>query len=135
MALITWGPQLETGIAAIDAQHKRLVDIINRLNEALEANRRDEVMGEIFDELVTYTETHFTYEESLLTKHDYEDLENHKKEHRAFTDQIKMDRDNFKAGVWEFERGFLDFLRNWLVTHIQATDRGYLPTLQEAGVE
>jgi len=34
MPLITWGPKLETGIAIIDAQHKRLVEIINDLADA-----------------------------------------------------------------------------------------------------
>ncbi|NIL99737.1 MAG: bacteriohemerythrin [Acidobacteria bacterium] len=135
MPLITWGPQLETGIPTIDAQHKRLVDIINNLNDALNAGRRDEEMGAIFDELVAYTETHFTYEEKLLTSHEYDELEEHCREHRVFTDQIKMDRDNFNAGVWEFEQRFLDYLRGWLINHIQGTDRAYVPTLKEAGVE
>ena len=135
MPLITWGPQLKTGIAIIDAQHKRLVDIINELNDALKAGRSEEIMGAMFDELVAYTETHFSVKEKLMAGHDYEDIDNHRREHRTFTDQIKMDRDNFKAGVWEFERGFLDFLRNWLVTHILSTDRGYIPTLKEAGVK
>ena len=49
MPLITWGPRLETGLAIIDSQHKRLVDIINQLNDALEAGRekltRDEVIA------------------------------------------------------------------------------------------
>jgi len=135
MPLITWGPQLETGIAIIDAQHKRLVDIINELNEALAAGRSNEVMGAIFDELVAYTETHFTSEEKLLANHGYEDLENHQREHRVFTDQIKMDRDNFNAGVWEFEQRMMDYLRGWLVNHIQASDQAYVPTLKQGGVD
>ena len=135
MPLITWGPQLETGIAIIDSQHKRLVDIINELNDALEAGRSDEIMGATFDELVAYTETHFSVEEKLLTSHDYEDLENHRREHRVFTDKIKMDRDNFNAGVWEFEQPMMDYLRAWLVNHIQASDQAYVPTLKQAGVE
>ena len=135
MPLITWGPQLETGIASIDAQHKRLVDIINELNEGLAAGRRDESLGAAFDELVDYTVVHFTFEEKLLEGNDYDDLENHRREHRVFTDQIKMDRDNFKAGIWEFEQKFLDYLRGWLINHIQSTDRAYVPTLKEAGVD
>jgi len=135
MPLITWGPQLETGIPVIDAQHKRLVAIINELNDALKAGRRDEVMGTIFDELVAYTETHFSCEEKLLASRDYEDIENHRREHRVFTDQIKMDRDSFNAGVWDFEQRFLDYLREWLMNHIMVSDQAYVPTLKEAGVE
>jgi hemerythrin-like metal-binding protein len=135
MPLITWGPQLETGITIIDAQHKRLVDIINEFNDALEAGRSAEVMGAIFDELVAYTETHFGVEEKLMENHDYEYLEDHRREHRVFTDQIKMDRDNFKAGAWMFEERLMDYLRGWLVNHISASDKAYVPTLKQAGIE
>ena len=123
MPLITWGPQLETGIAIIDSQHKRLVDIINEMNDALVEGRSDEIMSAIFDELVDYTETHFKVEEKLLASHDYEDFENHRREHRVFTDQIKMDRDNFNAGVWQLDQRMMDYLRGWLMNHIQVSDQ------------
>lgn len=135
MPLITWGPQLETGIASIDAQHKRLVDIINKFSDAVTEGRKNEELGAIFDELVAYTETHFTFEEKLMESHGYEEIVEHRREHRIFTDQIKMDRDNFKAGVWECEDRLMDYLRGWLVNHIQASDRAYVPTLTEAGAE
>ena len=135
MPLITWGPRLETGISIIDAQHKRLVEIINEFNDALEAGRSNEIMGAIFDELVAYTETHFSVEEKLMAAHGYEEIEEHRREHRVFTDQIKMDRYNFNAGAWNYEQKMKDYLRGWLVNHIAASDRGYVPTLKEAGVE
>ena len=135
MPLITWGPRLETGITIIDSQHKRLVEIINELNDAFQAGRSDEIMGAIFDELVAYTETHFTVEEKLMANHGYAEIENHKREHKVFTDQIKMDRYNFEAGAWKFEKRLMDYLRGWLVNHIAASDRGYVSTLKQAGVE
>jgi hemerythrin len=135
MPLITWSPRLETGLAIIDSQHKRLVDIINQLNDALEAGRTGEVMGAIFDELIAYTETHFSIEEKLMASHDYQDIDSHRREHRAFTEQIKMDRYNFSVGAWQYEERLKDYLRGWLVNHIAASDRGYVPTLKEAGIE
>ena len=135
MPLITWGPRLETGIAIIDAQHKRLVDIINELNAAFEAGRSDEIMGAMFDELVAYTEMHFGVEEKLMASHDYEEIESHRREHRVFTDQIKMDQYNFNAGAWKFDKRMMDYLRGWLVNHIAVSDQAYAPTLKGAGVE
>jgi hemerythrin len=135
MPLITWSPRLDTGIAIIDSQHKRLVDIINQLNDALETGRSKEIMGAIFDELIAYTETHFGIEEKLMESHNYEDLEEHRRAHRAFTEQIRMDRYNFGVGAWSYEEKLKDYLRGWLVNHIAASDQAYVPTLKEAGVE
>jgi hemerythrin len=135
MPLISWSSRLDTGIAIIDSQHKRLVEIINQLHDALEAGRSREIMGAIFDELIAYTETHFGIEEQLMKSHGYVHLEDHLREHRSFTDQIKMDRYNFSVDAWQYEERLKDYLRGWLVNHIAASDQGYVPTLKEGGVE
>ncbi len=135
MPLITWGPRLETGIAIIDSQHKRLVGIINDLHAALEAGNSHEIMGAIFEELVAYTETHFGVEEKLMANHEYEDLEEHRKEHHIFTEQIKMDRDHFEIGSRLIDNKLMVYLRDWLMNHIALSDQAYVPTLTEAGVK
>ena len=98
MPLITWTPKLETGIAIIDSQHKRLVDIINELDEARKAGRSNEVLGAMLEELVEYTFTHFRVEEKLMENHQYEQLDEHRGEHRIFTDHIEMERSSFDGG-------------------------------------
>ena len=135
MALITWGPRLETGIAIIDSQHKRLVEIINEFHEAVESGSEEEIKGALFDELVAYTETHFSVEEKLMANHEYENIEEHRREHRRFTDQINMDRYNFNAGAWSFDKRLMDYLRGWLVNHIAVSDQAYVPTLKRSGAE
>ena len=135
MPLITWGPRLETGIEIIDSQHKRLVEIINEFADAMKAGRSDEIMGAILEELVAYTETHFSVEEKLMANHDYAEVDSHRREHRVFTDQIKMDQYNFSVGAWKFDQKMLDYLRGWLVNHIAVSDQAYVPTLKEAGID
>ena len=99
MAIITWGPTLETGIKIIDEQHKVLVDLINQLHDAMTGGRGPEVMHETFDELRKYTQIHFTAEQELMKEHGYEDYVEHCHEHRVFVDQMAMDRDAFDAGT------------------------------------
>ena len=95
------------------------------------ADRVRQVLGR----MVAYTETHFSVEEKLMANHDYDDIENHRREHQAFTQQIKIDQYNFNAGAWKFDKRLMDYLRGWLVKHISASDQAYVPTLKKAGVE
>ena len=52
MPAITWGPQIQLGIEVIDSQHKRLVDLINELGQAMDDGRGPEVMAKTLTELV-----------------------------------------------------------------------------------
>jgi len=135
MALITWGPKLEIGIGIIDSQHRRLVNLINQLNEALEEGRGAEVVGKTLEGLIDYTHTHFRTEQELLKEHDYEDYDLHCREHRIFTDQIEIYRDRLDAGSLRISKDVMGYLRGWLLTHIGSSDRAYIRTLKNAGVE
>jgi len=135
MPLITWGPKLEVGIGIIDSQHKRLVDLINKLDEATKEGRAVETVGETLTGLIDYTHTHFTTEQELLKEHDYEDYTLHCREHRIFTDQIEIYRDRLDAGSLKISSDVMGYMRGWLLTHIGSSDRAYIKTLKDAGVE
>jgi hemerythrin-like metal-binding protein len=135
MALITWGPKLEIGIGIIDSQHRRLVNLINQLDEAIQEGRGAEVVGETLKGLIDYTHTHFRTEQELLKEHDYEDYALHCREHRIFTDQIEIYRDRLDAGSLRISSDVMGYMRGWLLTHIGSSDRAYIRTLKDAGVE
>jgi len=88
MPLIQWSNQLSVGIASIDEQHKKLVNMINVLNDALEEGQTNEVLGKIFDSLAVYTVKHFGYEEELFAQHGYGASSEHKLEHEALLKQV-----------------------------------------------
>ena len=62
---IIWNDTLNTGISVIDSQHRRIVAYINALEEARSAKDRAQV-GQIIEQLVDYTQSHFGFEESLM---------------------------------------------------------------------
>ncbi len=135
MPLITWGPKLEIGIGIIDSQHRRLVDLINQLDAAMEEGSSSEVVGETLKGLIDYTHTHFNSEQELLKEHDYEDYALHCREHRIFTDQIEIYQDRLNAGSLKISKDVMGYMRGWLLTHIGSSDRAYIGTLKDAGVE
>src|SRR5690349_10560035 len=81
MPLIMWGPKLCVGIKDIDDQHKKLVEIVNKLNDAMVAGHGREVIGPTLGELIRYTQRHFADEERLMARHQYEHTVEHKAQH------------------------------------------------------
>ena len=134
MPLITWGPKLEIGIGIIDSQHRRLVDLINELHEAIQEGRGADLVGKTLNGLIDYTHTHFTTEQELLKEHNYEDYKLHCREHRIFTDQIEIYRDRLDAGSLRISADVMEYMRGWMLTHIGSSDRAYMKTLKDAGV-
>ena len=80
MALLQWVPELDTGIAEIDTQHKRIVDYINKLHELRQTHHRER-LAEVIAEMVDYTISHFAFEEALMESAGYMFSGPHKKVH------------------------------------------------------
>ena len=73
MPLIEWTDELSVGIESIDEQHKKLVNMINALNDAMLTNSSNELLGTIFTGLAAYTQKHFAYEENMFAEYNYPD--------------------------------------------------------------
>jgi len=136
MALITWSEQLSVQIDNIDRQHRRWVELVNALDTAVREGREDEQLKKTLADLVDYTHYHFKTEETLMQQADYdaEEFELHRREHRVFADQIKIYKDRQSAGFQKLTPQVMQYLRDWLVTHITASDRGYIAPIKEAGL-
>jgi hemerythrin len=125
MSYWNWESSLEIGVPIIDSQHRKIVDYINALSAAIPNNDRDEV-AHVLDELVTYTLTHFAFEEELMAKGGYPFLETHKNVHQNFTHRIENYRQRFQNGD-DVSRKLLTDLKIWLTNHIERDDKDYAP--------
>lgn len=134
MALITWTADLSVGIASIDEQHKKLVELINLLFDAMRTGKSRAVLDGVFSDLVDYTATHFTYEEELFRRHDYGEIDGHRALHRVLTDKVLAYKAEFDAGRISISIDLLKFLEDWLVEHIKKTDKRYGAFLSARGV-
>ena len=134
MALIDWSNDLGTKINSIDEQHKKLISLINGLHEAMKIGAGRAVTGQVIDELLNYTITHFSNEERLMTAHGYPGYAGHKKEHDEFTQKVKKLDEDYKAGKLAITIEIMRFLKDWLTTHIKGTDQKYSPFLLGKGV-
>ncbi|MBI5055683.1 MAG: hemerythrin family protein [Nitrospirae bacterium] len=134
MPLMTWKNDLSVNINSIDAEHKKLIALINELNEAMSSGKGKDIVGKVLNDLIEYTKTHFAHEEKLMAEHSYPGYLPHKKEHDELARQvIDFDRD-LKAGKLVVTVLIMTFLKDWLTTHIKGTDQKYSPFLVRNGI-
>lgn len=135
MTFMVWSKALELDIPSIDTQHARLVDLINDLDNAVQAKQGVSVLENVLQQLLEYTENHFQFEEQLLSKHDYPSFPEHKTEHDSLAEKVVFMQDMFKNGQALDTGMLLQFLKVWLQEHILEVDKQYAPYLLEHGAQ
>ncbi len=134
MALINWNDSYSVNIKSIDEQHRKLVVIINELHDAMKTGKGKQALSKIFDELVDYTHTHFTFEEKLMEKHAYNELSLHKQTHQNLIKQLNNFIESYNKGNTALSINVMNFLQDWLIGHIQGSDKKYTSHLNSKGV-
>lgn len=134
MAFVEWKEEYETGIAGIDAQHRQLVGVINALAEAMKEGKAKEELAKIINEMTKYAIKHFSLEERYFREHGYPEAEAHLIEHHAFEDRVQDFTVGFREGRLAMSLEIMTFLGDWLVKHINGSDKAYVPHLIARGV-
>jgi len=123
MSQITWDSSYSVGIQKIDEQHKKLINLINHLDAAVGKGQGSAMQGDLIMELAEYLMDHFGMEEALMDKYGYPQYDAHLQIHHSFTRKVKEFRDDIAAGSLSVSEEALVFLGDWLINHIQATDK------------
>jgi len=135
MPLIDWTDTLSVGISSIDDQHKKLIGLINKLNEAMKAGKAREIMAGVLKEVIDYTVYHFSTEEKYMAQVDYLATVAHVNEHRQFAKKaLDLQRD-FTAGKTMITLEVMNFLKDWVSKHIQGTDKKYSAAFIAKGIK
>ena len=135
MALLAWKDAYSVKIKEVDDQHKKLIDMINELNDAMAQGKAKDALGTILDKLVSYAASHFVLEERLMQTHGYEGYQEHKDKHEKMTAKILDLQRQFKSGQAAMTIEVMNFLKNWLDKHIVGTDMKYSAFLNSKGVK
>lgn len=135
MPLIRWDETLSVGVAEIDGQHKRLVDMINELYDAMRQRKGKAILSQILDEMTEYAAVHFATEERYFVRYFYPETESHRKEHREFKKKVGELRARLEADEIGIAGEVIDFLSTWLKAHIKDSDKKYGPFLNEKGIK
>jgi hemerythrin len=106
-----------------NAVHEEEVEIINKLYDALKANRIDEA-DKLMDELLLDIEDHFSTEEAMMKEADFFGYPMHKADHDKMRKEVKAIYDQWKER--KDPKKVIDFLENklvpWLKLHVAQWD-------------
>jgi len=130
---IIWNPSWNIGIAVIDSQHQRWVEIFNSLERAFLAGQSmDEMQTTVFKEILDYTHFHFAEEEKLMADSGYPEFSTHRRLHNDFDSLVYGRFRQHDRGETMLTSELLKLMRNWLISHIQAEDRKIATFLETA---
>jgi hemerythrin-like metal-binding protein len=136
MVFFDWDEKLSVGVPSIDTQHKKLVELINTLFEAMHDKKTTQIVGSLVRELSDYTRYHFSEEERLMEKASFSGLLLHKKEHANFiakVQDVQQKIDKGQSNLIGFD--LANFLKSWLKDHITGTDQSYAAVMRAAGMK
>eukprot|EP00761_Pharyngomonas_kirbyi_P013725 gb/GECH01013754.1/.p1 GENE.gb/GECH01013754.1/~~gb/GECH01013754.1/.p1 ORF type:complete len:341 (+),score=99.33 gb/GECH01013754.1/:1-1023(+) len=131
-----WSEQYMLGILFIDRQHKRLVELIVDLSSNKKKMAKQGVerwhVGHILDELLQYTKIHFKDEEHMMDMYEYPYRKPHKKVHADFVKKVSQAREDFINDQHaQLAEELLQFLQEWLVSHILRIDKRLVEYVEE----
>lgn len=135
MQYIDWSDSFSVKVAELDAQHKMLVSMINRLHDAMLANKGRGILRDIVTELSEYVRHHFAAEERYMRLFDYPEYRLHKLEHDQFaaeTDELKR---RVEGGAFVLTLEVLNMLKEWLQNHILGADMKYADFFNANGLK
>ncbi len=131
MELVAWSAKWSVGNDKLDQQHKSIIDIINKLIRSYNKEINQEIIFSLLNDFQISANGHLHYEEYLLKKHDYFDLDNHYKIHRNYLDTFytqlfKTRNDCSPDNLYKL----ITDIKNWWSTHICIEDMKYRSLFQ-----
>lgn len=114
---MSWDPKFSVQLEELDSQHKYFFTILDQV-ETASKERANEQFPLLIEELLRYAKYHFRSEEALMDSYDYPDTA-----HRFEHDRL-LSRAESMMNDAEFRPSSLRlFLYNWIVNHIDLSDR------------
>ncbi len=125
--IFPWDAHFDTGLDEVDAQHRRLVALLNQLAGEVAYGSEPAGLDDIFEALTDYTVYHFETEEAIWRAYlpGEPDEAGHREAHARFVETLRELRAGQAGGrpAPEVAEAMLAFLARWLASHILESDR------------
>ena len=125
MQKIVWSEEYSVGVKELDAQHQKIIELINMLADSSEGEGDLKSIAYVVNEMHSYIIDHFSTEERMLKKKKYPGLKAQRASHDAFIKEfsyicLEVSRDRSGA-----VKRLTEYLGNWWSSHILEEDMQY----------
>ena len=122
MSLITWKDEFSVGVAAVDLEHRELIELINGLDAGMREYATQTTGVETLGEIYARISAHFALEEKIMRKAGYDGFTTHKQDHERLLDELLDVIDSVDdAGCYDRE-GLSRDLDRWFSDHFRTHD-------------
>jgi hemerythrin len=135
MPNVSWDETFSVGSPIIDRQHQKLIDLINNLHQVLmeedRTGRLADAKARTIDALMEYGMQHFETEEEYMQEMNYPELDEHRKEHRIFIENLNRYRAELTTAYEVRTSQVMKIMTDWLRDHLLNQDRKYADFARE----
>jgi len=128
MPLVQWDDALSVDHDEIDRQHRKWIEFINDLHDALESgdpNRLGSIKDASLQRMIDYAKFHFEFEEEYMDAIGYPESAAHKRVHDEFRKMIAKIQADTERGFQPLNTQLMSIMMNWLTDHILSEDKKY----------
>lgn len=113
-----------------DHEHQVQLGLLQALCTAARENRDADAVGEILEQLMAYSEAHFTSEELLMRMKSYDDYEDHLGDHSHMLEVLLEIAADHAAGNSSLVAGKTETVLAFIGHHIDTRDRRFADYLR-----
>ena len=126
MSLLQWSDQLDVHDDKMNQEHVELIRLMNAVHDANARGSGKAQIESALDRMVYYVVKHFESEEAHMEAIGFSGLRSHKYIHENLLERVGKYVQDFKDSPAEvLPEDFFEFLKFWLVSHIQGVDTKY----------
>lgn len=124
---LSWNPSLKIGHDLIDSQHVELFRLFDEFIAGSARGEGKDALLALHKSLKDYTTEHFSAEEALMAEAEYPKLEQHRREHQRFKDELAA----IRSQISQQGPGLMTLIQtnkalvSWLVNHVKEKDQGF----------
>jgi hemerythrin-like metal-binding domain len=137
VSFISWTLQDGMGVAVFDSEHRMVVELANRLHQAVDRGEPDTALRHVLRRLARYSEEHSAHEEEYMRLSGYPDTARHMAAHTALKQEIAHFEANLHALSAHRDvlaEAVMIFIRDLLLEHIRVEDRPLGAHLNAKGI-
>lgn len=131
---LRWEDRYTVGIKQIDEEHRKLIQLMVNLWDAIESGKGRSIISDVIQNLLDYTRTHFVAEEKMMIEHKFPEYDQHKGDHDRFVMEVMNAAKEYIEKRAIPTQKILTFLAHWLIEHIMGYDKNLAVYLRQKGL-